>query len=80
MNSMLQNGLGLLLVLILGIKNTGMPTPIRRRTSTSVVNILAPKCNPNPRMIAKTDPRTNPNCMQCNGGSQIGLRVIKKLS
>lgn len=42
--------------------DTGIPTPIKWMTLTSFVNNLAPKCNPNPRISASTNPRTNPNC------------------
>jgi hypothetical protein len=39
-----------------------MPLLMRWRTSTSFVNIRAPKCSPTPRKAESIKPRTNPNC------------------
>lgn len=39
----------------------GIPTPMRRRTSLSLVKSLAPNCSPVPSMAAKTKPRASPN-------------------
>jgi len=41
---------------------TGIPIWMRWSTSASFVNILAPKCNPVPRMNASANPRTKPIC------------------